>query len=223
MEMKSPKAALLTVQVLTRLYGSRVVSLPAFSDSLGLNYPGRDDFARIPELMQKTACEYLLLAASASYSAMFKDGGLVQLGATWTDGILDWHSYTYIPPPEAMLSAAALAFAAGAGDAEDLIFLAADMRSPTKIPYLRFDYAPIDAKPGHPASHAHLDHHDARILVEEPLCPSTFLKFVFDHYQAHCSGALAEISSQFPDLKGPSNPVSAEDKTVFLSVYRNSQ
>ena len=124
--------------------------------------------------------EYLFFLWSRQYSVVLPDGALVQISYRTKRDAVIWHRLAYIPCP--------ITF-----NADDLVEMPLadyiETLSPEHIisrikleSTVRFDYDPINAGPGHPASHATINRSCCRIPVRAPLHLRGFVRFVFSNF-----------------------------------------
>ncbi len=113
------------------------------------------------------------------YSAILMDGSLLQISYDFDEGEVSGHRLAYVPCPFDIDSGIMLEMTPG--DAVELYKLEklgdVRLRSP-----LRFDFAPAQAKPGHPASHLTINSSTCRIACSAPIRVGRFVDFVYRHF-----------------------------------------
>lgn len=121
--------------------------------------------------------QYESWVSSGAYSAALFDGSLLQISYKVEGGKVSGHRLAYVPCPydldtslltegEALLDVVELYRGSDAA-----------LRSP-----IRFDYAPREARPGHPAVHLSFNSTACRIACVAPLHVLRFIDFVFRHF-----------------------------------------
>lgn len=133
---------------------------------------------------------------NACYSAMLFDGALLQVTYVFENEEVVGHRLAYVPCPfeldphdlEDLEPTFVLDVAAESGF--DLISLRTA---------IRFDYDPIEAKPGHPAVHLTLNESHSRIACAGPVTLHQFLIFVFDEFYLG-AGNLSKYFKGFPKM-----------------------
>jgi hypothetical protein len=117
--------------------------------------------------------EYLLAVRTGSWSAVLMDGSLVQLEYECEAISIEWHRLTFLPIPWPIESALLV---------QESLYDAIEMcRDDSEIVLrtpLRFDYAPLNAREEHPASHCHFNHEACRLAVASALTPREFIRLV---------------------------------------------
>lgn len=132
-----------------------------------------------------TAADYQAWIDGGAYSAILKDGAILQFSFDFEGGALTGSRLAYIPCPfdvSGLLESETLGeviemFRAGTVDEVELL-------SP-----IRFDFDPASAKPGHPVSHMTLLRPSARIAAAGPVSLGHFIRFVFRHFYPRLWGA----------------------------------
>lgn len=126
-----------------------------------------------------TTGEYSHWVTHAMYSALLRDGSLLQVSYKVNGGQITGHRLAWVPPPfdfdpDLLVSEATL----------DLleIYLADEgeeiqLRSP-----IRFDFDPDAATETHPASHFTMNGPSCRVECVGPLRLGRFVEFVFTHF-----------------------------------------
>jgi hypothetical protein len=121
--------------------------------------------------------QYLAWVASGAYSAVLMDGSLLQMTYEIEGGDVSGHRLAYLPCPydiETSLLQEGEAIL-------DVVELYRDSDAILRSP-IRFDYAPKDAKDGHPAVHFTVNASCCRIACVAPLHVLRFSDFVFRHF-----------------------------------------
>ncbi|MEQ1569662.1 MAG: DUF2290 domain-containing protein [Myxococcota bacterium] len=122
---------------------------------------------------------YPAWVAEQAFSAVLLDGALIQLTWSIVGGEVTAHRLAYIPCPLVLdpdlLKTEPLL---------DVWDLAMDSSVPEVIlrSAIRFDFDPVAAAPGHPASHLTFNDPECRIAVAHPLGPNEFFRFVFRNF-----------------------------------------
>lgn len=135
-----------------------------------------------PFLVQRqrpTSLDYRNWLWCSDYSAILFDGSLIQISYEVVAGSLAAHRLAYIPCPfefdrrllreEPLLDVFDLY---AAGSTSDVV-----LRS-----LVRFDFDPVNATPGHPASHLSINATECRIACVAPLRLGQFLDFILRHF-----------------------------------------
>lgn len=123
--------------------------------------------------------QYLAWVTAGAYTAVLRDGSLLQIAYSVDQSTVVGHRLAYVPCPvevdENLLLEEALS------DVVDLQLLGGHQTISMKSP-VRFEYDPSAAKAGHPAAHFSLNGPDCRIACIAPVHPYRFLDFVFRHF-----------------------------------------
>ena len=128
-------------------------------------------------LQEHSLTTFMQRLEAKAYSAIMRDGALLQLHWVFEDDELVQHRLAYLPFPvddaDSMLDdelpvLEVLDYYLDNNAADNI-----RLRSP-----VRFDYDPNDKAPGHPAAHLTLNYSHCRIAISEPLDLGRFLKFV---------------------------------------------
>jgi hypothetical protein len=137
----------------------------------GIGFP-HDKFATLEE--------YLFFLEHRQFSAVLRDGALVQASYRLHRNEIVWHRLALIPCP--------IVFEPS--ELEDISlpdFLSvidpAELKRRVRLrSAIRFDYDPLNARPQHPASHATLNDACCRIPVRSPVHLRAFVRFVFSNF-----------------------------------------
>jgi len=128
-----------------------------------------------------TLAQYRSTLIDGSYNAILRDGSILKVSYKFSRNQLIKHSLWYWPCPLVI----------PASDMRDEVTLdAIDLYSTQWTDYvrfrtpLRFDFAPKEATPGHPASHIHMQVSECRIPVERPLGFASFVRFIFRNFHS---------------------------------------
>lgn len=121
--------------------------------------------------------QYESWVSSGAYSAALFDGSLLQISYEVEGGKVSGHRLAYVPCPYDLDTS----LLAEGEPILDVFELARDSDAALRSP-IRFDYAPRDAKPGHPAVHLSLNSIACRIACVAPLHVLRFIDFVFRHF-----------------------------------------
>ncbi len=124
---------------------------------------------------------YISLLRDWHFSAILRDGSLLQLRYVVDDGHIVRHNLAYIPCPviinwDELQNGAIADIVEGYLARDDLSEFIA-LRTP-----VRFDFAPESAAVGHPATHLTLNGSSCRIACIAPLHPYRFIDFIFRHF-----------------------------------------
>lgn len=116
---------------------------------------------------------------NGQYSAILADGALLQFTYNFANGEVSGHRLAYVPCPFDIDSSYLVEMTPG--DAIELYRLErmADVRLRSPV---RFDYAPEQAKPGHPASHMTINSSTCRIACAAPVRVGRFVDFIYRHF-----------------------------------------
>src|SRR5438477_9395686 len=127
-----------------------------------------------------TVEQYLAWVRAGAYSALLRDGSLLQLTYDVKDGVIAGHRLAYVPCPvvvdqELLREGEPLA---------DVVPLYLDAGAPglTMRSPVRFDFDPAVARPGHPAAHFSINSADCRVACVAPVHPYRFIDFIFRHF-----------------------------------------
>lgn len=137
--------------------------------------------------------EYLDILKTQNYSALMCDGGIVQVQYMFRYNDVVKHRIVYWPCP---FNVQGLVDELDAPIVEiiDQLFLPYMAEKSILRGYIRFDYAPAAAAPGHPASHLTLIRGDCRIPVRAPVNYENFMTFLLENFypDAWAVGALRD-------------------------------
>lgn len=126
-----------------------------------------------------TVDQYHRWVIEGQYSAILRDGSLLQITYDFELGEVSGHRLAYIPCPFDIEYQFLVEMTPG--DAVELYRLEklgdVRLRSP-----VRFDFAPKQAKPGHPASHLTINSSTCRIACAAPVRIGRFVDFVYRHF-----------------------------------------
>jgi len=113
------------------------------------------------------------------YSAILTDGSLLQVTYNFENGEVSGHRLAYVPCPFDIDSQFLVEMTPG--DAIQLYMMEklGDIRLRSPV---RFDFAPAQAKPGHPASHLTINSSTCRIACAAPIRIGRFVDFVYRHF-----------------------------------------
>lgn len=144
-----------------------------------------------------TADEYLLLLDNNAYSAVFKDGAIIIIQASFENDNLKSHRYIYLPCPIRQDYISVRSFNDPLSDWVRDIVEVEGVSSMTSRGYVRFDYIklPDDPIDPHPVSHMTFGSGDCRVPVHSPLSISAFLNFIFDNFYRQHRRTWLEYSS----------------------------
>lgn len=127
-----------------------------------------------------TLDEYGFFLEHRQYSAVLRDGALLQASYRMIRSEIVWHRLALIPCP--------IVFEPS--EIEDMsLFELLSVIDPAELgrrvrlrSAIRFDYDPGNAGPQHPASHVTLNDACCRIPVRSPVHLRAFVRFVFSHF-----------------------------------------
>ncbi|MBT2596220.1 DUF2290 domain-containing protein [Arthrobacter sp. ISL-72] len=126
-----------------------------------------------------TVGQYHQWILDGQYSAILIDGSLLQITYDFELGEVVGHRLAYVPCPfdiePEFLSEMT------PGDAVELYRLEKLSEIRLRSP-VRFDFAPGQAKPGHPASHLTINSATCRIACAAPIRIGRFVDFVYRHF-----------------------------------------
>jgi hypothetical protein len=151
--------------------------------------------AKASDFFQKRQCvdAYRAWVDGGHYSAILFDGAIIQISFDFAAGELSGHRLAYIPCPYEIDHELLTVEPIG-----DLIDLYSDNGESVLLhSQVRFDFDPMNAAPGHAASHMTMNSADCRVPCLAPLRLGHFVSFVFQHFyptlwQAH--GYLRSLS-----------------------------
>lgn len=162
--------------------------------------------------------EYRQLVEAGAYIAVLRDGSLLQIDAAFRSNVLIKHRYCFYPCPfdlkelglDADISLLDVVSTFSAQDFVEQIRLLAP---------LRFEYDPKDARPGHPASHAHIGASSCRIPVHAPISLGHFVRFVVCHFYPDEWEACEEIR-HWPLVPMDRTVTPAEEQSFYFESRR---
>jgi hypothetical protein len=166
------------------------------------------------------------------FTALMKDGALLQISVDINRDELVGHRFGYYPCPilipedfdvldfDALdllliyeLEANLQALETGTGPVSEQL----RMRSP-----LRFDFAPDAATADEPASHVYLVNRDSRIAVQGPLSIGDFVRFIFKHvYQKAWNDQELSDLMRWP-LRDMNRTITVEEESALHVNCRRS-
>ena len=131
-----------------------------------------------------SAEDYISLLDCNSYSAVFRDGAILIIQATFTGNTLSSHRYIYIPCPIERQYFSTLLTDEPLADLVRDIISDAGVKAVRSAGYVRFDYKTPeeDPKEPHPISHMTFCSGECRMPVHSPLSIAGFLNFIFDNF-----------------------------------------
>jgi hypothetical protein len=127
-----------------------------------------------------TVAQYLEWVRHGVYSAVLRDGGLLQISYDVRDEAVVGHRLAYVPCP-VDVDQELLDEGEPLEDVVSLLLTAGTQTIAMRTP-LRFDFDAAAARPGHPAAHFSLNSADCRVACVAPLHPYRFVDFVFQHF-----------------------------------------
>ncbi|MFB9262213.1 DUF2290 domain-containing protein [Bradyrhizobium erythrophlei] len=155
--------------------------------------------------------DYLTILENQEYSYLMRDGGVLQISYVFKGMEIERHRLCYHPCPFAVTFGDIRDFEGGLLELiqnsymdrlEDSVL----MRTP-----IRFDFAPDQTAPHHPASHITLNDPSCRVPARCPLAFDTFMKFILENFYSdiweHPTIRNALVFRQEPDC------LSAHDRT----------
>lgn len=181
--LKSGLAGTINVPIVANRNGTARVTWPA----AGTEEPGV--FSMLPFA---SITEYRRMVLGNHFTALMRDGALLQLSIDIRGNEVVGHRFGYYPCPillpedfnvldfEALDLLLIYELEANLASLESEAPLVANrlrMRSP-----LRFDYAPDAASESEPASHLHILNRDSRVAVHGALSVGHFIRFVVKHF-----------------------------------------
>lgn len=191
-ELKQIVDALRDLGIIT--YSNTVFESPSF---VSWTTPGQTYESFLLSRDDLTVEGYLHWLETNQYSAVFEDGGLLQVSYSFSGHELVGHRLAYVPCPVSLDSHCRELLAEGEA-LSDVVRM--QMRDPKNLfmkTSVRFDYDPLSAGTSHPASHFTMNSADCRIACAAPMRIGRFLDFVFQHfYEAHYR--RHEYLRQFP-------------------------
>lgn len=128
-----------------------------------------------------TFADYLQILKEKNYSYLMRDGAIVQLQYTFAGRDITKHRIVYWPCPFDIQSTLD-AIEEPIVDVIEQMFMPDAGTSAVLRGALRFDFAPNQAAPGHPASHLTLCDIDCRIPVRSPITFDTFARFMLENF-----------------------------------------
>lgn len=131
---------------------------------------------------------YLGWVRNGEFSIMLYDGALLQFTYGFDGERIISHRLAYIPCPF--------------DDTDDILreadmdlfvefYEAVGMSAVQFQSAVRFDFDPMNAKPGHPAAHLTINTSETRIACAGPVSPRRFVHFIFSHFYPHLPGPAA--------------------------------
>lgn len=126
-----------------------------------------------------TVEQYLAWVRGGEYSAVLRDGSLLQLTYEISNDLINGHRLAYVPCPveieEDWLNEGE--------PIEDVVSLYLDNAAAIRLRTpVRFDFDWTAARPGHPAAHFSINSADCRVACVAPLHPYRFIDFVYRHF-----------------------------------------
>ncbi|MEV6527212.1 DUF2290 domain-containing protein [Longispora sp. NPDC051575] len=122
--------------------------------------------------------QYLHWVTNGIYSAILRDGSLLQITYEIANGRITGHRLAYIPCPflldESLLDEGE--------PLADVVSLYGDIRDVALRSPVRFDYDFAAAGPGHPAAHMTINSVDCRIACIAPMHVLRFVDFIYQHF-----------------------------------------
>jgi hypothetical protein len=162
--------------------------------------------------------EYRRLVEAMAYVVVLKDGSLLQIDAAFRGNVLIKHRYCFYPCPfdlqqlelDADINLLDVVSTFSASDFVEQIRLLAP---------LRFEFDPNDARPGHPASHAHIGASSCRIPVHAPLSLGHFVRFVVCHFFPSEWDSCEQVRN-WPVVNMDRTVTAAEEQSFYLECRR---
>lgn len=156
---------------------------------------------------------YPAWVSANAFSGLLFDGSLIQLTWSIAAGDIIGHRLAYIPCPlvldrELLRTEPIL----------DVWELARSSPYPEFMlrGAVRFDYDPVAAKPGHPASHFTFGNPETRIPVVYPLGPSEFFRFVFKNFYPDVWSKMEYLRTLKPSFDWSKTLLDEEHEEVHL-------
>lgn len=155
-----------------------------------------------------TVQQYHQWILEGQYSAILIDGSLLQITYDFESGDVCGHRLAYVPCPFDFESTFLEDWTPG--DAVEIYMLEhlADVRLRSPV---RFDYAPNEAKPGHPASHLTINSASCRIACASPIRVGRFVDFIFRHFYPDLHSMHTNYFSAITSSPLGSDCISEED------------
>lgn len=186
-------------------------------DLMRLSWPQSNERAVIlTDQAYASVNEYRLCFAHGHYTALLKDGALVQVSYDFRDATLIGYRFCYYPCPllfpedrdagdwDSFNDLLQSSLLAQIEDLELQDFSIESLQTGTQSQLrlrspIRFDYAPEAQSPTEPASHVHVSGADVRVPVHAPLSLGQFLHFVVSHHYPAHSALLGRLPMRFFD------------------------
>lgn len=130
---------------------------------------------------EPTLSQYCAIAHERNYSAMLRDGALLQISYSFQGGALIKHRLCYFPCPIAFIDEDL----AELGGPHELVELFDEDTLRERIclrPPLRFEFDRDSRSDDHPAAHLTIGLPDCRVPLFAPLSLGHFVRFIFLHY-----------------------------------------
>jgi hypothetical protein len=178
--------------------------------------------AQVPLLVQRnyaTVDQYIHWVASGHYSGALPDGSLLQITYDVHGGEITGHRLAYVPCPvivdERLLR-----------DGEpiaDVVEVYLDEQASSVVALrspIRFEFDPVSARPGHPASHLTINGADCRIACVAPMHPYRFIDFVYRHFYPELRAAQMEWFGEAERRMLGSRMLTEDDRAIPHVVWR---
>ena len=180
-----------------------------------VGWPTRSGVPFLASRGPATWLDYRHWIENGQFSALLRDGALIQVTYDVADGDLRGHRLAYVPCPFQFepddldsMDPVELCDLYGSGPSDQIVLAST----------IRFDYDPEAAEDGHPATHLSLNTPDCRIACVAPLRIGIFAEIVLGHFypnywnkpemaelpRAHLwDKCIADSDSQRPHLDWP--------------------
>jgi hypothetical protein len=171
-----------------------------------------EDFSRL------SVQNYIDWASQSDYTALLLDGSLLQMTYKMAGSVVVGHRLCYVPSPviESEIVAKADPFNQWLGYDFAALALERLLEAPESAALrsmIRFDYDPLNAKPGHPASHFTINSVDCRIPCIAPVSPAQFVGFIFDNFYPKLRSDLSLFFESLPALQRSDNLLEDLERT----------
>jgi hypothetical protein len=176
--------------------------------------------------------EYRRLVIAREYSCLFRDGGFIQISASFRNGKLTKQRFSYYPCPITGLylaeddeipfpdffDEALLTDYHSAVTTNPLAVWDGDTPCPTAIRLkspIRFDYDPASSRPGHPTSHVTVVSNDVRIACRGALSLSHFVSLVLTQFYGKFESDFAAMTLGSRKTGAPTISATERDEIHF--------
>lgn len=156
--------------------------------------------------------EYVRLVGGGQFTAILKDGALLQMSMRFDrDGLVS-HRYLYFPCPISISPEDVSEY--GVTGYLELLTDREKMERLRLWGPLRFDYDRRASQANHPASHLTVGGHDCRVPVCSPLCVRDAVHFLLNHFYPATTIPADEVP---PMRASPRTITSSEELSLHLT------